>query len=1037
MLPGGWTTAGRGLHASASTTSALPLAFANNQTSCADLYLSSSSAPLWAGLHTARTPSATAGAVSVLSFDAQTSEVMTVTLMSQLERASGPLSRRSAEVALNADSLQCSAIGAVLTNATVASIEMLLFLASPAPSTCTPLPGDTLTQQFVGACGLVVSSTAAQSVRVQPQCGIEFQPAFPVLVSARNCFFIFASQDIAPPRPVSQSYSLLPTSTTPLASSSVAVTLAAQPTVCAPLSSNIPIDDCNLACRASCTGSSARDCTGGCVVASLDGVCLPACAVLPDLSFPLNASCEKCAFECIYGCNGTTSSNCRGPCRTVRARDGACMPWCEPGTLEGPAGVCTQTAGRAVSAVFDMAGVAGMVTFRQATSLDNTLVSATASLAPVLTAAHRWWIAELPFDPAQNGFASCSTVGPMLDPAKLAAAPDYISSCARGQQFCAQGDLSGKGVFNGTMTDQNLFLFGGSAIAGRTLVVERLDGSLRACAFIGFPNARPMTVLRASLQYPLAGTVELIQLAGEGVSETYVRGALAIGAASELISPLRLDWAVTGQAAASDAFSPNIVSRCRSADALFNPSALPFDAAYQLRCGTAAFPSGTQGFQGDCAVGDLTRKLGSLSLDATQVTRFYFVDVNLPLSGPNAVGVRSSSLVFATSPLNASAGPRLACAPLVLVPARTAVVPLTDGDAGGLRGSVVFSQTSPVDTLVVNSTILGTLGRAGAFGLLPQSISGACPSTTAYYAPFATRLGVNTSDGAAAGALSSVMGGLNGTQLGLSTRAVRSQALSLYGPRAFLGQTLSVYGTDSLPLACKAVVLINATSNTVFSSLTFLAPALSLSATFSDAAAAGTVTFARYNASETVVSVQLQTRLRSPLRWFLSSTCGGAVLNPGQLCTTSACLCAAGLQQPHCALGDLTSKMGTLAVGASGRVNAVVVDTTLPLSGPWGVLGATLTLRGADGALACASLSSTLNTTAIPPVTLQASLSLVGVTSLSQEQQSDVSSTLAQALSAFLGQMVSVRIASGECLLFCFFGVCCFGLCCLSVTDLW
>ena len=192
------------------------------------------------------------------------------------------------------------------------------------------------------------------------------------------------------------------------------------------------------------------------------------------------------------------------------------------------------------------------------------------------------------------------------------------------------------------------------------------------------------------------------------------------------------------------------------------------------------------------------------------------------------------------------------------------------------------------------------------------------------------------------GNLSGKFGSLQPLVIGLNSKTVRDPTISLLGPAGILGRSL-VFASQSggAPTACL--------------SLPRPPPALRMWANFTGTVT-GLVMFSQSDVnSNTYVDVQLLTTLPvATLDWSIASSCSaGDLYNPAQ---ASGLLC--GPQWPQaCAVGNLTAKFGDLVV-AAGTVAALALDSAMPLSGPWGLLGRSVVLQANGQPVACANIVS-------------------------------------------------------------------------------
>ena len=213
--------------------------------------------------------------------------------------------------------------------------------------------------------------------------------------------------------------------------------------------------------------------------------------------------------------------------------------------------------------------------------------------------------------------------------------------------------------------------------------------------------------------------------------------------------------------------------------------------------------------------------------------------------------------------------------------------------------------------------------------------------------------------------MSGKFGGLGSYLLGPNGKAVQDYTLSLTGVAGIGGRGLLMGPADnaSNPSLCLSLQPVLPSS----------LKATTLYANVHSNEISGRVTFWQSDEdlfSDTTISVDLQATLSpsSPqnLTWILANSCStNDLYNPSSACSAatsistyaSCSMCGSGPLQRYCPIGDLTAKHGSLTL-LPGVIARVVTDVTLPLRGPWGVLGLNLVFALPNGVpITCAPIS--------------------------------------------------------------------------------
>lgn len=255
------------------------------------------------------------------------------------------------------------------------------------------------------------------------------------------------------------------------------------------------------------------------------------------------------------------------------------------------------------------------------------------------------------------------------------------------------GDISGKfGLLNGkselitTYMDYNLPLYGINSVIGRSIVIHKESGGARwVCANI--ESADEMRVAQITFTYPYIGYMVFQQsLLNWYHAETQIYIELDMIAQTGKSSAHK--WHVHENMVGTDSLvSPG---RCDSAAGHYNPYKVDLNGNYDSQCN----PSNP----GRCEVGDVAKKHGRIDIGTTSggKQRYFFTDVDLPLSGPLSI-IGKSVVIHGAN----GAGERMSCANIYELPKRVVkvsewrqmassnvngYVKLTENSAGALSG---------------------------------------------------------------------------------------------------------------------------------------------------------------------------------------------------------------------------------------------------------------------------------------------------------------------------------------------------------------
>lgn len=496
----------------------------------------------------------------------------------------------------------------------------------------------------------------------------------------------------------------------------IAPTNQSQNPLCALLEYNTTLRSCSMLCSGSCTGIEASDCTTGCRGLEFAGRCLDLCSALSNSSYQDNRLCRPCHFECAPGgCSGPTATDCLHGCRNAfDPISRTCLRECPKGTIQDSETnfcITDDRSGRVARAVFSMDGLSGVVEFWQPTSSSDTQIS---QRGLNTLSSFVWEIRELAVDWLRYGSSACedALLGPIFNP------DDAEQGCTPSNPFsCPVGQLSRRHQLmpleGSKVIDVATPLFGQDLIFSRTLLIRNYDGNERYCSLIEMPLHHQNNVVTAIFRHVLAGTVLIKQattMFGHPI-ESVVSVSLQRTTSRDTTKQVTThSWMVNAKEI------PYLQNICYNSVEIFDP----FSNGLDTRCGPSTTPSSVRGFQQNCRVGDLSSKLGFLSINATSQLRIQRVDSHLPLIGNGSIVNRQLAIL---SEQDTSLQDTMTCARLqVVVPRR-----LTSSiSQAGFTGIIKFTEHGQAGAVLITLEIYGPTNIFSDFGVLELPSKRAC-----------------------------------------------------------------------------------------------------------------------------------------------------------------------------------------------------------------------------------------------------------------------------------------------------------------------
>lgn len=342
-----------------------------------------------------------------------------------------------------------------------------------------------------------------------------------------------------------------------------------------------------------------------------------------------------------------------------------------------------------VSALIDMRGVKGCITFRQPSPFDLTTLSV--NLTNLNKRVGPYHVHLFPTQQMMSPpEITCSNdnVGGHWNPFDVDTRPSVYppppgsthDQYEIGDLSSRHGSLSNVHDIQASFIDWNLPLYGQNSIVGRSVVLHQPNGSRFICSSIGYPGE--VITAKAFFQSPVVGTVLFTQLKGNPYSDVSVFLDLSYGQ-PDTPATLKHHWHIHKYPISTE--TDNDEWCCGSTGGHWNPYNINISlSSYKVNCRPDC-PFA-------CEIGDLSSKHKMLNMSPNVgklPSKNFFTDTTAWMYGPSSMIGRS---VVIHGPDEASH--RIACANITLLRFPSAQTESWQG-LGSSGGNVHFVQLSP------------------------------------------------------------------------------------------------------------------------------------------------------------------------------------------------------------------------------------------------------------------------------------------------------------------------------------------------------
>lgn len=449
-----------------------------------------------------------------------------------------------------------------------------------------------------------------------------------------------------------------------------------------------------------------------------------------------------------------------------------------------------------VSALIDMRGVKGSITFLQPSPFDLTTLSVNlTNLKKRVGPYHVHLFPTLQMKSPPEITCSNDNVGGHWNPFYVDTQPSVYppppgsthDNYEIGDLSSKHGSLSNADDIQMSFIDWNLPLYGQNSIVGRSVVLHQPNGSRFICSSIGYPGE--VITAKAFFQSQVVGTILFTQLKGNPYSDVSVFLDLSYGR-PDTPTTLKHHWHIHKYPISTE--TDNDEESCGSTGGHWNPYNINTSlSSYKVNCRPDC-PFA-------CEIGDLSSKHKMLNMSSNigkLPSKNFFTDTTAWMSGPSSM-IGQSVVIHGPD----EASHRIACANITLLRFPSAQTGPWQG-LGSSGGNVHFFQLSPQGPTNLHVSLTRLDAKAGGYHvhLLPvKSGPEACSNENVmgHFNPYGINFttspspGNSTVDQYEIGDISGKFGSLaDQTQ---SENSYKDSNMPLSGPNSIVGRSLVIH----------------------------------------------------------------------------------------------------------------------------------------------------------------------------------------------------------------------------------------------------
>ncbi|KAL4232370.1 hypothetical protein ACF0H5_009938 [Mactra antiquata] len=622
-------------------------------------------------------------------------------------------------------------------------------------------------------------------------------------------------------------------------------------------------------------------------------------------------------------------------------------------------------------AKFSNQGVTGQFMFYQKSPLDPVKINANLNNLQARAGGYHVHLYPVPQRVTESDtVCDATSVAGHYNPFNVIVDSGYPAPATTTPDKYEVGDLSGKfgtlatkNNFNENLTDPYLQLFGKNSIVGRSIVIHKDEtgGPRWICSTIRQAGNVEMKTAYVRFTFPVIGYMVFKQPKDMWYMDTQIYVELDYGSSSSSAT-INHNWHVHQVPVGNDMLGTS--QRCQSVQGHYNPYSVLLQGDYSTMCNSKNM------FR--CEVGDLSGKHGKINIRTSNngKQKYFFTDVQLPLSGPQSIVGRSVTIHDANS-----GGGRLSCADIKLkLPREVKVTSWSSADGQSSPSGMIGFKQDSIDILSgvtqLSVSLTGLKSEVAGYHIHVYPTDADTPQADVcqgvdvgghlkpFNGPFPGPSG-GTQDQFEVGDLSGKFGSLSGASY---VTNVVDMTLPMEGPHSLVGRSVVIHKNDDKATrwACGNILDTTAGSSVVEHRATF------------DGDITGYIHMSQYmydngDVSNTAIVVNLRYKNNSITtghNWHVherpvTSDCAstGPHYNPFMVTMGSTYDNECGMSNPlRCEMGDQAKKCGQYDIGSGKKF---YTDVNLNLEGKYSAAKRSFVIHESNGGgprVACANI---------------------------------------------------------------------------------